>query len=479
MFFRADASAEIGYGHFIRTLALADMLKDLFDCTFFVVNPSGYQTQEIQKICSYRSLISADPLAGFLEFLEGEEIVVLDNYFYTTEYQRNIKEKGCVLVCIDDMHDKHYLADIVINHGLSDPSLFDVETYTRLCLGYEWALLRRPFFKIKNTQPECKSSLLHVVVCLGGSDQFNITGRFIDYLKKQPCIGKITAVVGDKYDRNYCIESDRLVYAWNLSAEAMAFLFKNADLAFLSSSTVCLEALACGVTVAAGYYVDNQMEMYDGFVSRNLVYPLNNLLRTLLDTVSFSEILDFKINKKNIDISLSVLNYQHLFNSLFNRTDHRYEGLSYLDYTHLNPTQVKEVWGARNNQTIRCQMENQEIIPWTSHLSFIQKLFQSYEKRYWAVYKDSSIIGSINIEYLNPLQVERGIFILPEYWGTGLSQKIESAITEIVKESGCDSIVAKVKRENMRSLVYHQKMGYDQVSQDDKYLHMIKFLYNE
>ena len=34
IYLRADASAAIGYGHFIRTLALADMLKDDFDCTF-------------------------------------------------------------------------------------------------------------------------------------------------------------------------------------------------------------------------------------------------------------------------------------------------------------------------------------------------------------------------------------------------------------------------------------------------------------
>ena len=34
IYFRADAGREIGYGHFIRTLALADMLKDDFDCVF-------------------------------------------------------------------------------------------------------------------------------------------------------------------------------------------------------------------------------------------------------------------------------------------------------------------------------------------------------------------------------------------------------------------------------------------------------------
>lgn len=40
IYFRADASAQIGYGHFIRTLAIADMLKSEFDCTFFTVSPT-------------------------------------------------------------------------------------------------------------------------------------------------------------------------------------------------------------------------------------------------------------------------------------------------------------------------------------------------------------------------------------------------------------------------------------------------------
>ncbi|MDR1895166.1 MAG: UDP-2,4-diacetamido-2,4,6-trideoxy-beta-L-altropyranose hydrolase, partial [Prevotellaceae bacterium] len=32
--FRADAGLNIGYGHFIRSLALADMLKNDFDILF-------------------------------------------------------------------------------------------------------------------------------------------------------------------------------------------------------------------------------------------------------------------------------------------------------------------------------------------------------------------------------------------------------------------------------------------------------------
>ena len=49
IYFRADASAQIGYGHFIRTLAIADMLKSEFDCTFFTVSPTEYQVGEMTK----------------------------------------------------------------------------------------------------------------------------------------------------------------------------------------------------------------------------------------------------------------------------------------------------------------------------------------------------------------------------------------------------------------------------------------------
>ena len=70
IFFRADAGQEIGYGHFIRTLALADMLRDDFDCTFFTREPSEYQKKEMSEVCRYVPLPSDDSRFGmFLEYL--------------------------------------------------------------------------------------------------------------------------------------------------------------------------------------------------------------------------------------------------------------------------------------------------------------------------------------------------------------------------------------------------------------------------
>ena len=136
-YFRADAA--IGYGHFVRTLALADMLKADFACTFFTCHPTAYQIGEMEQVCPYVALREETHFDDFLSRLRGDEIVVLDNYFFTTDYQRAIKEKGCRLVCVDDMHDKHYVADVVINHGQTDENLFSAEAYmqrSRVALSY-------------------------------------------------------------------------------------------------------------------------------------------------------------------------------------------------------------------------------------------------------------------------------------------------------------------------------------------------------
>ena len=71
IYFRADASATIGYGHFIRTLALADMLKDDFDCTFFTCHPTSYQVSEMEKVCPFIPLQEETHSADFLSHLQG------------------------------------------------------------------------------------------------------------------------------------------------------------------------------------------------------------------------------------------------------------------------------------------------------------------------------------------------------------------------------------------------------------------------
>ena len=283
IFFRADAGPEIGYGHFIRTLALADMLKDDFDCVFYTQTPTDYQKKEASTVCPLVELPATNSrLELFLDLLTGNEIVVLDNYFYTTDYQKIIKEKGCQLVCIDDMHNIHYVADLVINHGNVKPEQFSKEPYTQLCLGLDYALLRRPFLEAarKNIDRVKKSTVEQVAICFGGSDPLHLTEKALTELLPITSIQWIDVIVGAHFNAFAQFGDSRIHFHQSISAKEVADIFTACDVAIVSTSSVCIEALACGAKVAAGWYVDNQREGYIDSISKGWIIGLDYLGKT-------------------------------------------------------------------------------------------------------------------------------------------------------------------------------------------------------
>ena len=278
--FRADASAQMGYGHFVRTLALADMLKDNFDGVFYTSEPTPYQIAELQKVCPYVSLSETSKFNDFLDCLNGTEIVVLDNYFFTTDYQKDIKAKGCKLVCVDDMHDKHYVADAIINHGPVTPDEFDCEPYTRLFLGDHYKLLRKPFLTLPLSKPRNNVAIVN----LGGADPFKLTDKVVSLLLEADNKHEIVAILGDTV---YLSDENRkqVHVRSRLSAEEMADLFETSAFGILPASTVSIEAASRGLPMMIGYQVDNQEEGYIKSAAEGRFIPLGNLHQLTLNTI--------------------------------------------------------------------------------------------------------------------------------------------------------------------------------------------------
>lgn len=312
IFFRADAGQSIGYGHFIRTLALADMLKDDFDCVFYTQAPTEYQIGELNKVCAYVSLPSDDSrFQLFLDALREGEIVVLDNYFYTTDYQRRIKERGCKLVCIDDMHDKHYVADAVVNHGPAMPDDFDCEPYTQLCLGNQWSLLRKPFLEpLRSNKRENR-----LIVCFGGADPQHLTDKVVTMLIELNTPYEMTVILGETA---YLSEENRkrVVVKNKLTAQQMAELFETSLVGILPSSSVRIEAVSRGLKVICGYFVDNQQIGFERSLKQGDVLPVYNFneLTAAKLQQALEQIKDFKYDIP--DCSKIPFNYKKLMNAL-------------------------------------------------------------------------------------------------------------------------------------------------------------------
>lgn len=281
---RADAGKSIGFGHFIRSLALAGYLKDYFDCSFYTFNPtelkpSSYQIDEICKVCSFVNIEALNQKEYDLKFinsLKGDEVVVLDNYYFSTEYQKAIKDKGCRLVCIDDMHERHFFADAVITVTPNDRSMFSMEPSTRFLGGINHSFLRPEFFK-PILRKSKTNEVRKVVLAMGGADAFELTDKMIDILLNEKPDITLSVIAGDTVDINPKYRNSVNIRR-RLSAKEIVNLFSESDLGVFPASTICMEALARKLPVVAGWYVDNQKELYDYGVSVGLFMPLGNLL---------------------------------------------------------------------------------------------------------------------------------------------------------------------------------------------------------
>lgn len=275
--FRADGGPTIGMGHFIRTLALAEMLKDNFYCIYATQSPSVYQINEIESVCKKRIDLPANEthFNMFLNLLKGDEIVVLDNYYFTSEYQRDIKAKGCKLVCIDDMHDKHFVADVIINHaeGISKTQ-YSAEKHTVFCLGYKFAMIRKDYLTSVSNEISKQYACL---IMMGGADPFNLTAKIIAMIEPLQFSLPIAVVVGAVYNKEHLFQSFTNIEQFKGIESLKVFqLMQKSQVGIFPASTVAIEACAARLPFICGYYVDNQKEIYNGIEKNNLATCIGN-----------------------------------------------------------------------------------------------------------------------------------------------------------------------------------------------------------
>lgn len=192
---RADAGASIGRGHVMRCLALGQMWQDRGgECIFVFALEPGSLREKLEAQGMRVCLI--DGAVGSTEDMEqtiavardyGAEWVVLDGYNFSSANQKQIKDAGLRLLCLDDNADyEHYFADIILNQNIhADESMYprkSCEEYSRLFLGTEFSLLRREFLKNRSAAAERRVPVRRVMVTMGGGDPDNITGKVLSAL---------------------------------------------------------------------------------------------------------------------------------------------------------------------------------------------------------------------------------------------------------------------------------------------------------
>ncbi|MFM2360568.1 MAG: hypothetical protein RLY16_2561 [Bacteroidota bacterium] len=278
--FRADGNQQTGYGHFIRTLGIADLIQHDYYCLYATFQPTAYQIAEIEKVCkAYITLTSTDQEAleeEFLQHLRIGDLVVLDDYTASNSFQLRIRERGCKLIYIDDHNNKQYVCDALINNipGFAEAS-FHKAPYTRLYLGTDFALLRPAFLNpaLRDIPRQART----VFLAFGGGDIHNLSEKIIEFLARIDPTLVLHLLIGDAYP--YLDRLQRFQHVnihKNLSAEAVANLIARSEICIVPASSLLNETACIGSKILIGFFADNQIQPYQYFVENQLAVGLGD-----------------------------------------------------------------------------------------------------------------------------------------------------------------------------------------------------------
>ena len=305
--FRADASINIGSGHIMRCLTLADALTEQgHQCRFIcrshkghlggVINQKGYH---VDFLAAPEASDRVDPItddsgsclpphAHWLEApwqLDAEQTLqalstpiasrqavdwlVMDHYALDYRWQEVCRAGFNKLMVIDDLADRRHLCDLLLDQTFgrtADTYQYLVPVDCQILTGAQYALLRPEFSEWRAASLKRRQSpeLNNLLINLGGVDKDNITGtllKAIDHSHLPESCG-LTVVMG--------VTAPHIEQVKQIAAEIkqpcqvlqgvnnMAELMANADFAIGAAGSTSWERCCLGLPTLTIILAENQ-----------------------------------------------------------------------------------------------------------------------------------------------------------------------------------------------------------------------------
>ena len=123
------------------------------------------------------------------------------------------------------------------------------------------------------------------------------------------------------------------------------------------------------------------------------------------------------------------------------------------NYVDLTTDEAIEVLKCRNDIEVRKWMTSTEEIPLENHLKFIESLKTSEKNFYWAVYLKDKFLGGFSIVEMDDYRASSGIFLNPQYIGTGIGIQIAIISGDFVfLHLGMKSLYSVVQKNNKNAI---------------------------
>lgn len=285
IFYRADGNSQIGMGHIMRCLSIADAAKKSGENNIFLLSSDDCKDlivgrgHQISVLHSEYEKMDSEEIIPVLKTYEPRALFI-DSYFVTSEYMEAVhdvcREIGCIMTYIDDRYAFPYQCDMLLNYNI----IASKEKYVRLyaenplpffLLGVSFAPLRKEFQNIVGR--DNAKSVISVLVSTGGSD----TEHFTLELIKEAAVNRdyvfhfVVGMMNPDRDRirELSKRTENIVIHENVSN--MKELMQSCDVAISAAGSTLYELCATGTPTVTYVLADNQKPGADGFDKKSMI----------------------------------------------------------------------------------------------------------------------------------------------------------------------------------------------------------------
>lgn len=290
--FRTDASQQIGSGHVMRCLTLADELRQhgadiKFICREHpgnlipLIKDKGYLairlTQHETKFDATHEDVAHAAWLGVLWEQDAADVIaavgdlkpdwlIVDHYAIDHLWEEKLRPHVGKIMIIDDLADRHHDCDLLLDQNLYQvmETRYDhlVPKTCQKLLGPHHALLRPEFTAARKSLRQRSGEIRRVLVFFGGVDPTNETDKALQALAGfSDRLLDIDVVVGGgnlqkEQIQNFCKVHDSFQY--HCQVDNMAELMAAADLAIGGGGSTTWERCSLGLPTITIVLAENQ-----------------------------------------------------------------------------------------------------------------------------------------------------------------------------------------------------------------------------
>ena len=270
---RADAGPEMGTGHVMRCVALAQSWCDSGGRAIFGLAHSTPAIDDLLR-AEQIEIVRIDGVPGSRE--DALQVVhiaqdwnvdwlVADGYQFGEVYQKQLQSARPLLTIDDNGLLESYPSDLVVNQNAHAREAMYAQRSpaTKLLLGPSYALLRDEFVAYRDCVREIPERGSRLLLTMGGSDAGNLTPRILPALAELPVDDlEIRVAVGGSATNADEVEAIAARFgervAVQRNARNMAELMAWADLAIAGAGTTCWEMCSLGLPALLVVVAENQ-----------------------------------------------------------------------------------------------------------------------------------------------------------------------------------------------------------------------------